>query len=100
MNGAAQVYDLNSIPSQITGSWFGRLILTVSVPVAARHMRGNAQALKTAESMMGDMPTRGLGMGGGSLLGNEHTSCVEKGFYNENEKSRRDSGRRCSCHYS
>lgn len=59
-------YDMNSILSQTTGSWFGRLVLAASVPAAAKQMGGDAQARRTAENMMGDMPIRGMGMGGGS----------------------------------
>lgn len=41
------------------------MILKFAVPSVAKKKDGDAQALKTAETMMKDMPIRVMGMGGG-----------------------------------
>ena len=45
---------------------FARIVLKISIRVAAKQMGGDAQSYKAAENMMCDMPIRSMGMGGGT----------------------------------
>lgn len=59
-------FTYNTLLAQTTCSRLGKLILAFSVPVAAKEMGGDEQAKKMAANMMGDMPIRSMGMGGGN----------------------------------
>ncbi|MCM1026571.1 MAG: glycoside hydrolase family 3 C-terminal domain-containing protein [Roseburia sp.] len=47
-------------------TWIGKLILTVSIRIAAKETGGTPQAVKMARETMESMPIRGLSMGGGN----------------------------------
>lgn len=62
----AKPFTYNTLLAQTSCTWLGKLILSLSVPTAAKKMGGDEQARKSAENMMGDMPIRNMGMGGGN----------------------------------
>lgn len=61
----ARPVTVNTLLGQID-TFIARMVLKLSIRVAAKQMGGDAQSHKAAENMMGDMPIRSMGMGGGT----------------------------------
>ena len=62
----AKPFTINTLLGQTASTLIGKIVLKFSIIEAAKEMGGDKQAQKMAEAMMGDMPIRAMGMGGGN----------------------------------